>query len=112
MDLIREIKKNVKFYENDMRKWEIRIFITSILLFLGLIGITLFHFSLIGWEINISNFTLFDYLKYTILMPIVFYLNFSVVQFNSFKKEMNLHKLKLIELQTLASQLEPKKSYN
>lgn len=98
MVLNREIKNFIIFYKREMKKWEDRIFLTSLILLLGIVGITILKFWILDFQTSTTDFHLIDYLQYTLLSPILFYLNFSRIQYSSFKKQMNEHQSKLIEL--------------
>lgn len=110
MVLNREIKKCIKFCEREMSKWERRVLITSLVLFSAILGITIFQMWVSDWDMSLSNYELVDYIKYVLLSPILFYLNFSRIQYTSFKKEMHKHKLKLIELNSPKTYLNTYKS--
>ncbi|MGY0393548.1 hypothetical protein ACW5R3_13450 [Bizionia sp. KMM 8389] len=90
-----EIKKNIKFYKKELEKWELRILISLVLIFLG---ITVFYLRASNWDITNIDLGTLELPKLGLLTPLVFCLCFSARQFNYYKKQLDLYKLKYTEL--------------
>jgi uncharacterized membrane protein len=89
-----EIKKNIKFYKKELEKWELRILISLVLIFLG---ITVFYLSANNWDITNIKFGTLELPKLSLLTPFIFCLGFSARQFNYYKKQLDLYKIKYTE---------------
>ncbi len=92
-----EIKKNIKFYKKEMEKWEFRILISLILIFLGIIVFYLFYLKVNNWDFTNIEFGTLEFPKLSLLTPFLFCLGFSARQFNYYKKQLDLYKLKYTE---------------
>ena len=93
-----KIKKNIKFYKKEMKKWELRILISLIIIFSGITIIYLFYLKAYNWNITNIEFGTFEFPKLSLLTPFIFCLVFSARQFNYYKKQLDLYKLKYTEL--------------
>ncbi len=93
----REIKKNIKFYKKEMEKWEFRILISLVLIFLGITVFYLFYLKAYDWNITNIEFGALEIPKLSLLTPFIFCLGFSARQFNYYKKQLDLYKLKSTE---------------
>lgn len=93
-----KIKKNIKFYKKKMRKWELRISFSLILIILGVSFFYYLYLEACNWNITNMKINLYEYSKLSILSPFFFCLRFSVSQFNYYKKQMDLYKLKYSDL--------------
>jgi uncharacterized membrane protein len=89
-----EIKKNIKFYKKELEKWELRILISLVLIFLGII---VFYLEANNWDFTNIKFGTLEFPKLSPLTPFLFYLGFSAKQFNYYKKQLDLYKLKYTE---------------
>lgn len=89
-----EIKKNIKFYKREMKKWELRITLSLIPIFLFTSIIFLLYLKAYDWDITNIHISLFEFPKLSIVTPLLFYLSLSVSQFNYYKKQLDLYKLK------------------
>jgi|TARA_B110000967_G_C18656223_1_gene445886 hypothetical protein len=89
-----EIKKNIKFYKKELEKWELRILISLVLIFLGITVFYLFYLRASNWDITNVDFATLELPKLSLL---VFCLGFSARQFNYYKKQLDLYKLKYTE---------------
>ena len=87
-----EISKNIRFYYKEMQKWERRIFKTILLFFISIISITIVGLYLNDWSLELVTNDLKDTYKYFLVSPILIYLKFSITQYSSFKKEMNIYR--------------------
>ncbi|WP_111710319.1 hypothetical protein [Lutibacter citreus] len=94
----KEIKKNIKFYKKEIEKWELRILVSLILIFLGIIIVYLFYLKAYNWNITNIEFGTLEFPKLSLLTPFIFYLAFSARQFNYYKKQLDLYRLKYTEL--------------
>ncbi|MFT6870362.1 MAG: hypothetical protein ACJAXF_001856 [Polaribacter sp.] len=92
-----EIKKNIKFYKKEMKKWEFRILISLILFFLGITVFYLFYLKANNWDFTNIGFVTLDFPKLSLLTPFIFCLGFSARQFNYYKKQLDSYKLKYTE---------------
>ena len=92
-----EIKKNIKFYKKEMKKWEFRILISLILILLGIIVFYLFYLKVNNWDFTNIEFGTLEFPKLSLLTPFLFCLGFSARQFNYYKKKLDLYKLKYTE---------------
>ena len=92
-----EIKKNIKFYKKEMEKWELRILISLILVFVGISVFYLFYMKAYNWELTNMEVGTLAFPKLSLLTPFFFYLGFSARQFNYYKKQLALYKLKYTE---------------
>ncbi len=97
-----EISKNTKFYKKEMRKWESRILISLILIIIGIICFYLLHLKINNWEFSNLSLKIYDFSKFSFLSPFVFYLTFSVRQFNHYKKQLDLYKLKATDFEFIS----------
>ena len=98
----KEINKNTKFYKNEMRKWESRISISLILIMIGIISFLLIFLKMNNWEYSIISLEAYDLFKFSFLSPFIFYLTFSVRQFNHYKKQLDLYKLKATDFEFIS----------
>ncbi|MFT5890022.1 MAG: hypothetical protein ACI9Y7_000110 [Dokdonia sp.] len=87
-----EISKNIKFYYKEMQKWEKRVIQTSIILFFSITIITIIGLFLNDWSLELVSDQLQDTYKYFLVSPIAIYLRFSIIQYSSFKKQMNTYR--------------------
>jgi len=92
------IKKNIKFYKKELEKWELRILRSLVLIFIGITVFYLFYLRANSWDITNIDFGTLEFPKLSLLTPFVFCLGFSVKQFNYYKKQLDLYKLKYTEL--------------
>ena len=92
-----EIKKNIRFYKKEMEKWELRIFISLILIFLGITVFCFLYLKANNWNITSLQINTLELPKLGILTPFIFCLSFSARQFNYYKKQLDLYKLKKVE---------------
>jgi hypothetical protein len=92
-----KIKKNIKFYKKEMKKWELRILISLIIIVLGITIVYLFYLKEYNWNITNIEFGTFEFPKLSLLTPFIFCLVFSAKQFNYYKKQLDLYKLKHTE---------------
>lgn len=97
-----EISKNTKFYKKEMRKWESRILISLILIIIGIVCFYLLHLRINNWEFSNLSLKTYDFSKFSFLSPFVFYLTFSVRQFNHYKKQLDLYKLKATDFEFIS----------
>jgi len=97
-----EITKNTKFYKKKMRKWESRILISLIIIIIGIVCFYLLHLSINNWEFSNLSLNAYDFSKFSFLSPFVFYLTFSVRQFNHYKKQLDLYKLKATDFEFIS----------
>ncbi|SDF27674.1 hypothetical protein SAMN05421636_1471 [Pricia antarctica] len=97
-----EIRKNTKFYKQEMRKWELRILILLILIIIGIGCFYLLHLKANNWIFSNLPLNTYDFSKLTFLSPFVFYLTFSVKQFNHYKKQLDLYKLKATDFELIS----------
>lgn len=97
-----EIRKNMKFYKNEMRKWELRIFISLILIIIGILCFYLLHLKINNWEFSNISIKTYDFSKFSILSPFAFYLTFSVRQFNHYKRQLDIYKLKATDFEFIS----------
>ncbi|GAA0717812.1 hypothetical protein GCM10009430_15180 [Aquimarina litoralis] len=92
-----EIKKNIKFYKKEMKKWEFRILISLILIFLGISIFYFLYLKAYNWDIKNIEFVTLEYSKLSLLTPFLFGLGFSAKQFNYYKRQLDMYKLKYTE---------------
>lgn len=95
----KEINKNTKFYKKEMRKWESRISISLTLIMIGIMSFLFIFFKMNNWEFSNITLETYDLFKFSFLSPFVFYLTFSVRQFNHYKKQLDLYKLKATDFE-------------
>lgn len=95
----KEIIKNTKFYKKEMRKWESRISISLILIMIGIISFLLIYLIINNWQFSNISLKTYDFYKFSLLSPFFFYLTFSVRQFNHYKKQLDLYKLKATDFE-------------
>ena len=82
-----EIKKNIKFYKKEMKKWELRILISLVLILVGITVFYLFYLKAYDWNIANIEFGALEFPKLSLLTPFIFCLGFSARQFNYYKKQ-------------------------
>ena len=92
-----KIKKNIKFYKKEMEKWELRILISLVLIFIGITIFYIFYLKAYDWNIANIDFGDLELPKLSLLTPFIFFLVFSTRQFNYYKKQLDLYKLKSTE---------------
>ena len=63
----KEISKNTKFYEKEMRKWESRILISLILIIIGIVCFYLLHLKINNWEFSNLSIKTYDFSKFSFL---------------------------------------------
>ncbi|UPS91855.1 hypothetical protein [Bizionia sp. M204] len=97
-----EISKNTKFYKKEMMKWESRIHISLILIIIGIVCFYLFHLKIDNWEFSKLSIRTYDFSKFSFLSPFIFYLTFSVRQFNHYKKQLDIYKLKATDFEFIS----------
>lgn len=95
----KEINKNTKFYKKEMRKWESRISISLTLIMIGIMSFLFIFLKMNDWEFSNITLETYDLFKFSFLSPFVFYLTFSVRQFNHYKKQLDLYKLKATDFE-------------
>jgi hypothetical protein len=95
----KEINKNTKFYKKEMRKWESRISISLALIMIGIMSFLFIFLKMNDWEFSNITLEIYDLFKFSFLSPFVFYLTFSVRQFNHYKKQLDLYKLKATDFE-------------
>ncbi|MFT5146637.1 hypothetical protein [uncultured Algibacter sp.] len=95
----KEINKNTKFYKKEMRKWESRISISLTLIMIGIMSFLFIFLKMNDWEFSNITLEAYDLFKFSFLSPFVFYLTFSVRQFNHYKKQLDLYKLKATDFE-------------
>lgn len=95
----KEINKNTKFYKKEMRKWESRISISLTLIVIGIMSFFFIFLKMNDWEFSNITLEAYDLFKFSFLSPFVFYLTFSVRQFNHYKKQLDLYKLKATDFE-------------
>ena len=95
----KEINKNTKFYKKEMRKWESRISISLALIMIGIMSFLFIFLKMNDWEFSNITLEVYDLFKFSFLSPFVFYLTFSVRQFNHYKKQLDLYKLKATDFE-------------
>lgn len=100
-----EISKNTKFYKREMRKWESRILISLILIIIGIVCFYLLHLKINNWEFSNLSIKTYDFSKFSFLSPFVFYLTFSVRQFNHYKKQLDIYKLKATDFEFISQNI-------
>ena len=84
-------------YKKEMEKWESRILISLILIFLGIAVFWIIYLKANNWNIIELKINLLELPKLSILAPLFFWLSFSSRQFNYYKKQLDLYKLKNLE---------------
>lgn len=92
-----EIKKNIKFYKKEMKKWELRTLISIILIFLGIAIFYFLYLKAHNWDITNIEISTLEFPKLSLITPFLFCLGFSARQFNYYKKQLDLYKLKYTE---------------
>lgn len=95
----KEINKNTKFYKKEVRKWESRISISLALIMIGIMSFLFIFLKMNDWEFSNITLEIYDLFKFSFLSPFVFYLTFSVRQFNHYKKQLDLYKLKATDFE-------------
>lgn len=93
-----KIKKSINFYKKEMKKWEFRIIISLIIIVLEISIVYFLYLKSNNWDISNTNINLYTFSKFSILSPFIFCLSFSARQFNYYKKQMDLYKLKYTDL--------------
>ena len=105
--------------KEEIGKWESRIFISSLVLLIGLIVLFVCQLWLYKWELTNKTFDLNFYVRFLILSPIVFYLTFCSTQYSKTKKLYDKYSFKTtlamsikfhIELLTLNEKFQNKES--
>lgn len=100
-----EFEKRRNTLNLEITKWEKYIFWTSILLFLGIIGLFIFQLGMNKWELN-ATFDLNFYIRFLIFSPIVYYLYFISVQYNKAKQLHDKYAFKTTLSMTIKSHIE------
>jgi hypothetical protein len=88
-----EIQKNIKFYLKEMAKWEFRLIVSLTLIFSLTLIVYLIYLYSNNWDVIGANFEVLSVPNLCISTP-VFYLMFSVKQFNYYKKKVDFYKYK------------------
>ena len=96
-----EIKKNIRFYRKEKEKWEFRITICVLLLFIGGLVLLVLSIEFDNQNISLVPMDIRDYFRFILLSPILIYLKFSFSQHNSSREQLNLYKLKSSNLQMI-----------
>ncbi len=80
-----------------MHKWELRVN-ASLIIIVSLITCTvLYYLKLSDWDITNIKSDDIEFLKFSIFMPVFYYLTLSTKQFNYYKKQLDFYKLKYTE---------------
>lgn len=70
--------------KNEVKKWETRVLISSIVLLVSVVGLFILQLWLLDWKI--IDLKLNFYLRFILLSPVIYYLVFSVNQHNKIQK--------------------------
>lgn len=89
MGLKSDIEKKSEFYKKEATKWESRILISSILLLFFILSLFILQLGQVNWRIEQIIFNSSFYLRFLITSPIIFYLSFSVKEYDKNKKLFN-----------------------
>lgn len=92
--------------KESFKKWEKRIFRTSIFLLGCLIGLFVCQLALYDWDITNNNFDYNFYVRFLILSPIVYYLVFCSTQYSQTKKLHDKYSFKTTLALTIKSHIE------
>lgn len=96
-----EIKKNIRFYRKEKEKWEFRITICILLLFIGGLVLLVLGMGFDNQNNSVVPMDIQGYFRFIILSPILIYLRFSFSQHKSSREQLNLYKLKSSNLQMI-----------
>lgn len=100
-----EFEKRRNKLNEEIKKWEKSIFMTSISLFIGIIGLFIFQLRMNKWELN-ATFDLNFYVRFLIFSPIVYYLYFISVQYSKAKQLHDKYAFKTTLSMTIKSHIE------
>lgn len=100
-----EFEKRRNSLNGEIKKWEKYILITSIVLFVGIIGLFIFQLGINGWMLN-ATFDLNFYVRFLIFSPVVYYLYFISVQYNKAKQLHDKYAFKVTLSMTIKSHIE------
>lgn len=100
-----EFEKRRNSLNSEIKKWEKYILWTSILLFVGILGLFIFQLSINDWILN-ATFDLNFYVRFLIFSPIVYYLYFISVQYRKAKQLHDKYAFKVTLSMTIKSHIE------
>ncbi len=100
-----EFEKRRNTLNKEIKKWEIYILVTSILLFIGIIGLFVFQLGMNNWMLN-ATFDLNFYIRFLIFSPVVYYLYFISVQYSKAKQLHDKYAFKVTLSMTIQSHIE------
>lgn len=84
-----DIKNKEELFKKESFKWEKRVLLSSILIFIIIIALFILQLGQSNWEIGQLDLNLSFYLRSLITSPIIFYLFFSVKQYDKNRKLYN-----------------------
>lgn len=91
---------------DEIKKWESRLLIVTILLLLGIVGLFVFQLSLYDWDIEAHTFNVNFYIRFLIVSPIVYYLYFCASQHDKAKKLFDKYSFKTTLAMSIKSHIE------
>ncbi|WP_304953783.1 hypothetical protein [uncultured Alistipes sp.] len=100
-----EFEKRRNSLNAEIKKWEIYILATSILLFVGIIGLFIFQLGINRWVLN-ATFDLNFYVRFLIFSPVVYYLYFISIQYSKAKQLHDKYAFKVTLSMTIKSHIE------
>ncbi|WP_251214433.1 hypothetical protein [Alistipes muris] len=100
-----EFEKRRNSLNAEIKKWEIYILATSILLFVGIIGLFIFQLGINQWVLN-ATFDLNFYVRFLIFSPVVYYLYFISIQYSKAKQLHDKYAFKVTLSMTIKSHIE------
>ena len=94
MSDIRKINKNIRFYKDQMIKWENRSLLILLAIIFEIIILNIIHLYFLNWNIDklFSNYG--SYYKYILILPLIIYFRFSIKEYRNHKYLMDLYRNK------------------
>jgi hypothetical protein len=92
--------------KTEVVKWEKRLFVVTVSLFISLLGLFVFQLYLYDWDIKGHNFDLNFYVRFLIFSPVVYYLFFCARQHEKTKKLHDKYSFKTTLAMSIKSHIE------
>jgi hypothetical protein len=89
-----------------IKKWEKRIFITSLVLLIMIVLMFILQLMLYNWDLTNHTFDINFYVRFLIASPVVYYLYFCSKQFNQAKKLHDKYSFKTTLAMSIKSHIE------
>lgn len=101
-----EFDKRRSHLKELLKKWEKRIFFTTLTLLILIVLLFIWQLSLYKWDITSHTFDVNFYVRFLIVSPIVYYLYFCTSQYNQTKKLHDKYSFKTTLAMSIKSHIE------